>query len=150
MDDPQIPGDDAFGVTHVVIGELPPTIGTPNEPDRYDVAAVFTRRPTPEELRLLASPEVTTRLHDAGYPDVALKPVDRRLVIERTNLAELADGLAPLIGEILSDIGRQAEERQREHDAASAERARGEERRAADVLDAAKRIDFRAHRSIYQ
>ncbi|SFR84432.1 hypothetical protein SAMN05428970_2993 [Agromyces sp. CF514] len=150
MSAPESVGDGSFAVSHVLVNELPATLGTSEEPDRYSVSAVFTRRPTPEELRLLESPAVETRLHDAGYAQAALKAVDRRLVIEHTNLAELAGGLAELVGEVLLEIGTRAGEQQRERDASSAARARDEAERAALVLDAAKRIDFRPHRSMYE
>ncbi|GAA1953692.1 hypothetical protein [Agromyces allii] len=139
----QVSGDEPFGVTHVLVNELPATLGTPDEPERYSVSAVFTRRPTPAELQLLGAPAVEAQLHDAGYPQVVLKPVDRRLVIEHTNLAELAGGLASLVGEILLDIGTRANEHQRELDATSAAQARDEAQRAGIILEAAKRIDFR-------
>lgn len=150
MNASQLDGDGAFGVTHVLVNELPATLGTPDAPDRYSVSAVFTRRPTPAELELLAAPAVETQLHDAGYAEAALRAVDRRLVIEHTNLAELSGGLAALVGEVLLDIGTRAGDQQRERDASSAARARDEAERAARILEAAKHIDFRPRHSKYE
>ncbi|WP_234661734.1 hypothetical protein [Agromyces marinus] len=149
MDEVPQPARTDLGVTHVLVGELPPTIGTMEEPERYDVSAVFTRRPSSAELRLLAAPAVASRLHDSGYAQATLEAVDRRLVIGHTNLAELTAGLAALIGEILLEVGAEADRQQRERDAESTERARDEAARAAIVLEAASRVDFRAHPSMY-
>lgn len=142
--------NEPFGVSHILVTELPTTIGTPDEPPRYDVAAVFTRRPAERELALLATPEVETRLAQAGYTGVRLHASDRRLIIEQTNLAELADGLAALIGDILLDLGNRAAAEQLSRDTSAADRERTEHDRAGAVLEAAKRIDFRPQHSMYQ
>lgn len=142
--------DEGFGVSHILVNELPADLGTPNAPARYDVAAVFTRRPDPHELKLLEQPAVRARLVEAGYPDVGLRVADRRLIIERTNLEELADGLAELIGQILAEIGAQAAAEKVRRDETAAEQVRRETSRAATVVAAAERIDFRPHRSTYE
>ncbi|SFR78105.1 hypothetical protein SAMN05428970_2328 [Agromyces sp. CF514] len=134
--------DDHFCVTHVLVNELPSTLGTPEEPDHYSVSAVFSRRPTPAELTMLAAPNVGATLRDEGYAHVTLKPVDRRLVIGHTSLAELSGGLASLIGEVLFDIGTRARAEQRALDDTAAAHAQGEAQRAAKILEAVKRIDF--------
>lgn len=150
MDTRRAPIDELLGVTHVLVNDLPPTIGTDAAPAAYDVAAVFARRPTAVELLMLAEPEVASRLREAGYPDVKLRPADRRLVISGTTLGQLTDGLAALIGEILLEIGERAQVLQRQRDATDADHARDEAHRAAMVLEAAKQVDFRPHRSNYR
>lgn len=142
--------NEEFGVSHILVNELPADLGTPDAAARYDVAAVFTRRPDPRELKLLEQPAVHARLVEAGYPDVGLRVADRRLIIERTNLEELADGLAELIGQILAEIGAQAAAEKVRRDETAAEQVRVETSRAAAVVAAAARIDFRPHRSTYE
>jgi hypothetical protein len=142
--------DEEFGVSHILVNELPSDLGTPDAPVRYDVAAVFTRRPDPRELALLEQPAVRARLAEAGYSEVGLRVADRRLIIERTNLDELAGGLAELVGRILADIGEQATAEKVSRDETAAERARVETSRAAAIVAAAERIDFRPRRSTYE
>jgi hypothetical protein len=142
--------EDELGVSHILVTELPAELGTATAPTRYEVAAVFTRRPEPRELMLLEDRDVTIRLKEAGYADVGLHVSDRRLIIERTNLDELAGGLAELIGEILADITTQAAAERATRDETAAEQVRVETSRAAEVLAAAARIDFRPRRSTYQ
>ncbi|WP_394554545.1 hypothetical protein ACDF64_07645 [Agromyces sp. MMS24-JH15] len=139
-----------FGVTHILVNELPADLGSPDAPSRYDVAAVFTRRPLPRELDLLKHPDVGARLAEEGYGEVALHVADRRLIIEHTNLDELAAGLATVIGRILADIGAQAATEKVDRDASAAELVRAEETRAAAIVSAAARIDFRPRRSTYE
>ncbi|WP_395245499.1 hypothetical protein ACGGZK_06720 [Agromyces sp. MMS24-K17] len=139
-----------FGVTHILVNELPAELGSPEAPSRYDVSVVFTRRPSPRELDLLKHPEVAARLADAGYGAVELRVADRRLIVEHTNLDELAAGLATLIGRILEDIGDQAAAEKVSRDATAAEQVRAEASRAAAVLAAVARIDFRPRRSLYE
>jgi len=138
---------DEFGVSHILVNELPAELGGPDAPARYDVAAVFTRRPDPRELTLLEQPAVRARLAEAGYGDVGLRVADRRLIIEGTSLDELAGGLAELIGRILADIGERAAAEKLSRDESAAEHARAETSRAAAVLAAAERVDFRPHKS---
>jgi hypothetical protein len=142
--------NEEFGVSHILVNELPSDLGMPDAPARYDVAAVFTRRPDPHELERLEQPAVRARLGEAGYADVGLRVADRRLIIERTNLDELAGGLAELIGQILAEIGEHAAAEKVSRDEIAAEQARGETSRAAAVVAAAERIDFRPHRSTYE
>lgn len=144
------PVDQEFGVSHILVNELPADLGTPNAPARYDVAAVFTRRPDPHELEMLEQPGVGERLAEAGYADVRLRVADRRLIIERTSLDELAGGLAELIGQILADIGEQAAAEKVSRDETAAEQVRVETSRAAAVVAAAERINFRPQRSKYE
>ncbi|WP_448002810.1 hypothetical protein [Agromyces bauzanensis] len=138
-----------FAVDHVLASELPASLGTVDAPERYVVAAVFTRRPQPGELELLEDPEVHRQLVEAGYPDVTLTAADRRLLIGNTNLHELESGLARTIAVILEGIGEQVrthrDELASELDALSEREAA----RAASVAIAAGRIRFDAHASMY-
>jgi len=134
-----------LALSHVLVTELPVTIGTPGAPSRYDVAAVFTRRPTTIELTLLAGAGVTATLTERGYPTATLTPADRRLVIGGTSLTELKNGLGPLIGRILEDISGKAAEQRDHFDAEAASHLREEAARAAAVLRAAEQVDFRPH-----
>jgi hypothetical protein len=148
--DPRVPPlKGPFAVDHVLVSELPATLGTVDAPERYVVTAVFKRRPRSAELELLDDPEVHRQLVEAGYPDVTLTAADRRLLIGNTNLHELESGLARVIALILERIGAQAEDR---HDELADERdtlAEREAARAASVAIAAGRIRFEAHASLY-
>lgn len=140
---------EGLALSHVLVTELPATLGTIGAPARYDVAAVFTRRPTASELRLLSEPPVEAKLVERGYPTVSLRAADRRLIIGSTSLTELKNGLGPLIGQILSDISDEAAEEQGHRDAEAATHFREEAARTAAVVHAAEQIDFRPHASIY-
>jgi hypothetical protein len=109
---------------------LPHELGTDHAPERYTVAAVFSRQVAPDERVLIEGPDARTTLAASGYPDVTLKVADRRLEISGTNLAMLAGGLATVIAEVLRDAEQQvAAARERRDDqrerwtAAEAERA---------------------------
>ncbi len=96
-----------FAVSHILADELPAALGTVAAPRVYQVSAIFTRRPPhPLELQLLDEPAVSARLAEAGYPTVRLLAEDRRLLIDGSNLHELQDGLARVIGQLLADIGQ--------------------------------------------
>lgn len=140
---------ESLALSHVLVTELPTNLGAIGAPARYDVAAVFTRRPTASELRLLAAPAVETKLVERGYPTVSLRAADRRLIIGSTSLTELNNGLAPLIGQMLSDISAEAAEEQGHRDQEAAAHLREEAARAAAVVRAAEQIDFRPHASQY-
>lgn len=140
---------ESLALSHILVTELPVTLGTIEAPARYDVAAVFTRRPTTNELRLLAAPAVEAKLVERGYPTVSLRASDRRLIVEGTSLTELKNGLGPLIGTILSDISTEAAEEQGLRDAEAASLYREEADRAAAVVRAAEQVDFHPHASQY-
>lgn len=131
-----------FAVDHILIDQLPASLGTVEAPERYPVTAVFTRRPLPQELDLLRAPAVEERLAAAGYPRVALTTSDRRLIISNTNLHELKDGLARTIGQILEDIGSRVATTRSAQARDAAELATRAAERAAHVADEAARIDF--------
>lgn len=131
-----------FAVNRILINELPSTLGTVEAPEFYTVAAVFTRRPLPQELDLLRDPSVGERLAAAGYPRVTLSTSDRRLLIANTNLHELKDGLASTIGTILDEIGMSSATTRSAQARDAAESATRAAERAHSVLVEASDIDF--------
>lgn len=146
--DPGVVGP--FAVDHILTAELPLTLGTIDAPSRYDVAAIFTRRPDPLELELLRAEIVHHELAEAGYPDVALTVADRRLVIGDTNLHELETGLAMAIGRILARIGSDVAAQRAVTAGERADRMQQESARAASVLAAAGRVSFDPGVSAYR
>jgi hypothetical protein len=139
-----------FALDHVVDTELPESLGTVDAPASYVVTAVFTRRPDPLELELLAAPEVREQLAAAGYPRVTLTAVDGRLLIGDTDLHELEGGLARTIGVILARIGERVEARRIARDRVDDEASDREANRTATVWSVAKRISFDPHESHYR
>jgi hypothetical protein len=138
-----------FAVDHILLNDLPSALGTVDAPERYTVTAVFTRRPLPLELELLASPATQALLSDAGYPAVGLTTADRRLFITNTNLSELRQGLALVIGRILDDIGARVAETRFSQAREAAELAKRAAERVERVVAEAAQIDFSPHRTHY-
>ncbi|MGR0221407.1 hypothetical protein [Agromyces sp. ZXT2-6] len=131
-----------FAVDHILVNDLPSTLGTLEAPERYTVTAVFTRRPLQQELDLLAASDVDDRLTEAGYQAVTLRTADRRLLIDNTNLAELRDGLAHLIGSLLDDIGSRVATTRSTQAKDAAELASRAAERAHQVLEEVSKVDF--------
>ncbi|WP_150956358.1 hypothetical protein [Microbacterium testaceum] len=122
---------DMLGLTTVLSGSLPPTLGTLDAPDKYQVDAVFTRRPTSEEVIAIHSAATKKALVAAGYPDVTLRVSDRRLEIRDTTLEQLEMGLATFLADYLAHITEeireyQATARKLVEDAAKVEGSRSE------------------------
>lgn len=139
-----------FAIDHILASELPASLGTAEAPDRYVVTAVFSRRPDPLELQMLAAASVTEQLAADGYPGIMLTAADRRLLIGNTNLHELESGLAQRIGEILADIGTQVATLRASHDLERVRLAEQESDRAAAIVKLANRISFDPHSSTYR
>lgn len=139
-----------FALDHILASELPATLGTAEAPERYVVTAVFSRRPDPLELELLAAASVIDQLAAAGYKGITLMTADRRLLIGNTNLHELEAGLAQRIGEILADIGTQVATLRKSRDLERVKLAEEESDRAAAVVKLANRISFDPHSSTYR
>jgi len=139
-----------FALDHILASELPATLGTAEAPERYVVTAVFSRRPDPLELELLAAASVTDRLAADGYPGITLVTADRRLLIGNTNLHELETGLAHRIGEILADIGTQVATLRKTRDLERVKLAEEESDRAAAIVKQANRISFDPRSSTYR
>ncbi|RPF21750.1 hypothetical protein [Myceligenerans xiligouense] len=126
----------------VLDSALPHELGTGDEPDRYTVAAVFSRRVSAEERALIEGPGTLGVLAERGYPGVGLEVADRRLEITNTNLAMLAAGLATEIAAVLRDVEQQvvaARERRAEEVLRWSE---AEASRAARVKAEADRVRF--------
>lgn len=134
-----------FAVDHILLNDLPSVLGTIDAPERYTVTAVFTRRPLPLELELLASPATQALLSDAGYASVGLTTADRRLFITNTNLSELRQGLALVIGRILDDIGARVAETRLSQAREAAELAKRAAERVERVVAEASQVDFSPH-----
>lgn len=83
---------------------LPRELGTKTAPDRYTVAAVFSRRVSGQERALIEQESVRRLLADKGYPGIELTVEDRRLLITNTNLAMLEAGLAHEIAAVLRHV----------------------------------------------
>lgn len=105
---------ETLGLTTVLPGSLPPTLGTEATPDSYQVDAVFTRRPTAEEVVAIHSVATKAALVAAGFPAVNLRVSDRRLEIRDTTLEQLEMGLATFLADYLAHIAKEI----REHNAA--------------------------------
>ena len=139
-----------FAIDHILASELPASLGTAEAPERYVVTAVFSRRPDPLELEMLAEAGIAERLAADGYSGITLMAADRRLLIGNTNLHELETGLAQRIGEILADIGTQVATLRASHDLERVRLAEQESDRAAAIVKLANRISFDPHSSTYR
>lgn len=139
---PDSPATGGLFLRGILDSALPHELGTDDEPQRYTVAAVFSRQVAPEERALIEGPDARSTLAAGGYPGVGLKVADRRLEISGTNLATLAGGLASQVAALLRDVERQvATARERRDD----ERVRWSEAevvRAARVKAEADRVRF--------
>jgi len=97
-------GGAPLGLTSIVAGLLPVTIGTDSAPGRYAVSAEFTRPPTGTELAMITGSAARDRLDAAGYAATTLAVRDRLLEIRDTSLDELESGLALVVGTTLAEI----------------------------------------------
>jgi hypothetical protein len=126
----------------VIASGLPDTLGSPDEPQRYDVPAVFNRRPESAEVVALSGEAARIALSEAGYPGVTLGAEDRRLHIRNTNLAELAEGLATEVATVVDDLSRAfLAERAKERGLAERE-ANAQEAEAHETAQLASKIHF--------
>lgn len=126
----------------VLDSALPHELGTDDEPERYTVAAVFSRQVAPEERALIEGPEARSALAASGYPGVGLKVADRRLEISGTNLATLAGGLASRVAALLRDVERQVVTARERRDDERVRWSEAEAERAARVKAEADRVSF--------
>ena len=103
-DDPR-----ALRLLSVLASGLPLELGTPKEPARYTVPAVFSRQVTPAERAVIEDPATADAVATAAgiEPGLAFAVSDRRLLIMNTTLAELKGGLATAIGEMLTRLGQE-------------------------------------------
>jgi hypothetical protein len=134
--------DAALTVLGILDTALPVELGTDRAPERYTVAAVFSRRVSSDEQKAIEDPAVADELAGHGFPGVTLAVSDRRLLIGNTSLAMLENGLAAQIGAILRATHEQlAVEATRRADEAERWRV-AEAERAAAVKAEADRVRF--------
>lgn len=140
-DDPR-----ALRLLSVLATALPPEIGTPDEPARYTVPAVFSRQVSAAERAHIEDPATASRLAAAtgADPGLALAVADRRLLIMNTTLAELKGGLAVAIGEMLTRLGQELLTEMDRRTAAAASLVSDERVRSETVARAAAEIHFSA------
>lgn len=134
---------DVLGLATVLTNDLPTTLHTAGAPERYKVSAVFSRRPSPQEVTGITSSTTREALTAAGYPTIELAVSDRRLEIDNTNLEELADGLATVLADQLERVSVEAATERDRAAAALAVLTQQETDRAALVALAAAAITFR-------
>lgn len=103
-DDPR-----ALRLLSVLASGLPADVGTPAEPERYTVPAVFSRQVSSAERAWIEDPATARLLEErtGAGPGLALGVSDRRLLIMNTTLAELKGGLAAAIGDMLTRLGQE-------------------------------------------
>ncbi|WP_147794188.1 hypothetical protein [Cellulomonas sp. Y8] len=126
----------------ILTSALPALLGTSQAPTQYTVPAVFSRQVSVPEKTAIEGPETVRRLTERGYPQVTLQVSDRRLLIGRTSLEQLEDGLAHEIALTLTDIGRAVARERDERAAAATARQSVEADRAVDVQRSVDRIVF--------
>jgi hypothetical protein len=131
-----------LGLTSVLPGSLPPSLGTLNAPESYQVDAVFNRRPQSDEVSAIHSPDSLKALNAAGYPAVTLHVSDRRLEIKNTNLDQLEAGLATFIADHLAAITATIQTDRLAQQSRLASAAEAEGSRAAAIQVKAARITF--------
>lgn len=131
-----------LGLTSVLPGSLPKSLGTVDAPNSYQVDAVFNRRPQSEEVAAIHSPDTLNALQAAGYPFVALHVSDRRLEIKNTNLDQLEDGLATFLADHLAAITASIQKERLAQQTRLASAAQAEGSRAEAVDARAAQITF--------
>lgn len=131
-----------LGLTSILSGSLPPSLGTLDAPESYQVDAVFNRRPQSEEVSAIHSPDSLKALSAAGYPSVTLHVSDRRLEIKNTNLDQLEDGLATFLADHLASITENLQVERLAQQARLASAAEAEGSRAEAIGTKAARIAF--------
>ena len=78
--------NEELALTGIVAKSLPPALGTAEEPDRYTVPVLFTRRPSAKEVALIEGDSARQELAAAGYDQVRLIAGDQALdIVERAS-----------------------------------------------------------------
>jgi hypothetical protein len=134
--------DDSLRLVSILVSGLPHELGTPDEPARYTVPAVFSRQVTAPERARIEDPATARALAPHAGPDLALEVSDRRLLIKNTTLAELDAGLAAALAAALRDISRELDVEQAQLSADADARDADERGRAAAIAAAAAAIRF--------
>ncbi|MET0433700.1 MAG: hypothetical protein ABW025_05985 [Cellulomonas sp.] len=135
-------GEQPLRLDSILTSALPALLGTSQAPTQYTVPAVFSRQVSVPERTAIEGPETVRRLAERGYPQVTLQVSDRRLLIGRTNLDQLENGLAHEIALALTDIGRAVSRQRDERAAAATARQSAESDRAGVVQRSVDRIVF--------
>lgn len=140
-DDPR-----ALRLLSVLASALPLELGTPAEPARYTVPAVFSRQVSVAERAWIEDPATARLLEErtGAGPGLALAVSDRRLLIMNTTLAELKGGLAAAIGEMLTRLGQELLTEMDRRTAAAEILVSDEQDRVDAVTRAAAEITFDA------
>lgn len=126
----------------VLLDGLPGSLFTDQAPEKYLVAVVFNRRAEPEEADFLTGTAVKERLRSAGYPDVELNVVNRRLEISNTSLEELRDGLSVAIARELAGVEQKFERERVARNAQFRKEVDAESKRSEAVQLLAQSITF--------
>lgn len=132
-----------LGLTSVLPGSLPHSLGTLTAPESYQVDAVFTRRPEAEEVVALHSLDTLNALSKAGYPSVTLHVSDRRLEIKNTNLDQLKNGLGTFLADHLAAITANLQKERASAQSRFASAAEAEGSRAEAIAAKAEQVTFR-------
>lgn len=132
-----------LGLTSVLPGSLPQSLGTLSAPESYQVDAVFTRRPEVGEVVALHSLETLNALSKAGYPFVTLHVSDRRLEIKNTSLDQLKNGLGTFLADHLAAITATLQKERASAQARVASAAEAEGSRAEVIAAKAEQVTFR-------
>ena len=131
-----------LGLKSVLVGSLPGTLLTDEQPILYAVEAVFTRRPEQVEVDAIQSEGAHRFLRERGYEAVALEVSDRRLRILNTSLEQLRDGLASTLAEYLVLTGAAARTERQAAEALNLVVAEREHERAEAVAALAESVEF--------
>lgn len=135
---PEVPA--GLHLTGVLASGLPVEVGTGDEPARYTVPAVFSRKVTAEERARIEDPHLAQFLSRSGYLQLAVS--DRRLLIKNTSLAELKGGLARDLAAALRRIEMELGAEHDRLEAESATRRVSEQQRATELVRLAAEIRF--------
>ncbi|WP_229231518.1 hypothetical protein [Sinomonas cyclohexanicum] len=131
-------------MTGIVLSALPSEALTPGGHQRYTVAASLSRRPDPLEIEAVHAQSARRKLEEAGFGHAGLQIADRRLLIFGTNLEELRDGLARVVGGIVRTATLKALTEKELARQARADLDEAERERFLRVAKAAAAIDFEA------
>ena len=131
-----------LGLKSVLVGSLPGTLLTDDQPSLYTVEAVFTRRPEQVEVDAILSEGAHRFLRERGFEAVALEVSDRRLRILNTSLEQLRDGLASTLAEYLALAGAAARTERQAAEALNLVVAEREHERAEAVAALADSVRF--------
>ena len=142
--DTPAPDPNVLRLTSVLASGLPLELGTPDEPARYTVPAVFSRQVNATERVRIEDPAAAAALVERCGLDHSLQLTvsDRRLLIGNTNLAELTGGLASAVAALLREIDAVLDAEQDARTAQATARRLVDTERAATLEAAAAQVHF--------